>query len=61
MPRRAGGCMSSLQRADLILHRGHPLAGRQPSDKAISLTGKYAPPAGYEVVPTSRARALVAR
>jgi len=38
----------------------HPLAGRQPSDKAISLTGKYAPPAGYEVVPTLRARALVA-
>ncbi len=38
----------------------HPLAGRQPSDKAISLPGKYAPGAGYEVVPTLRARALVA-
>jgi cytochrome c oxidase cbb3-type subunit 2 len=37
----------------------HPLAGRQPSDKALKLTGKAAPPPGYEVVPTARARALV--
>ncbi len=38
----------------------HPTAGRQPSDKALQLTGKYAAPAGYEVVPTARARELVA-
>jgi cytochrome c oxidase cbb3-type subunit 2 len=38
----------------------HPVAGRQPSAKAIKLPSKYAPPAGYEVVPTSRAQALVA-
>lgn len=38
----------------------HPIAGRQPSDHALKLTGKSAPPAGYEVVPTPRARALVA-
>ena len=38
----------------------HPLRGRQPSDQALALTGKAAAPAGYEVVPTARARALVA-
>jgi len=38
----------------------HPVAGRQPSSEALKLTGKFAPPAGYEVVPTPRARALVA-
>ncbi len=38
----------------------HPLAGRQPSDSALRLTGKAAAPAGTEVVPTARARALVA-
>jgi cytochrome c oxidase cbb3-type subunit 2 len=37
----------------------HPVAGRQPSDYAVKITGKAAPPAGYEVVPTLRARALV--
>ena len=43
-----------------FLFEVHPTAGRQPSDKAIALTGKFAPHAGYEVVPTSRAQALVA-
>jgi cytochrome c oxidase cbb3-type subunit 2 len=38
----------------------HPTAGRQPSYQALKLTGKSAPSAGYEVVPTYRARALVA-
>jgi cytochrome c oxidase cbb3-type subunit 2 len=38
----------------------HPVAGRQPSDLAIHLTGRYAPPDGYEVVPSYRARELVA-
>ncbi len=38
----------------------HPVAGRQPSPDALKLTGKYAPAAGEEVVPTLRARALVA-
>jgi len=37
----------------------HPVAGRQPSDYAVRITGKAAPPAGFEVVPTLRARALV--
>lgn len=37
-----------------------PTAGRQVSQYAIKVTGKYAPPAGYEIVPTDRARALVA-
>ncbi|WP_438479451.1 cbb3-type cytochrome c oxidase subunit II [Oleiharenicola lentus] len=37
-----------------------PLAGSQPSAHAIKLTSKYAPGAGYEVVPTQRAVALVA-
>lgn len=38
----------------------HPIAGRQASYDAVKVTGKFAPPAGYEVVPTIRARALVA-
>ncbi len=38
----------------------HPLAGRQPSEWALKLTGRAAAPAGYEVVPTTRARTLVA-
>ncbi len=38
----------------------HPTAGRQASYDALKLTSKFAPPAGYEVVPTARARALVA-
>ena len=46
--------------AHTFLFDVHPLAGRQPSDHALRLTGKAAPPAGYEVVPTTRARALVA-
>ena len=37
----------------------HPVRGRQPSDHALKLTGKAAPAAGEEVVPTARARALV--
>jgi cytochrome c oxidase cbb3-type subunit 2 len=32
--------------------------GRQPSDYALRLTGKDAPPAGFEIVPTRRAVAL---
>ena len=38
----------------------HPVAGRQPSDHAVPITGRDAPPAGDEVVPTFRAQALVA-
>lgn len=34
--------------------------GRQPSDAALNFGGKLSAPAGYEIVPTSRARALVA-
>ena len=43
-----------------FLFETHSTAGRQPSYQALKLTGKYAPPAGSEVVPTARARALVA-
>jgi len=43
-----------------FLFETHALAGRQPSYGAIKLTGRYAPAAGYEIVPTARARALVA-
>jgi cytochrome c oxidase cbb3-type subunit 2 len=32
----------------------------KPSDDAVALTGPHAPPAGYEVVPTHDAKALVA-
>ncbi len=35
-------------------------AGRQPSDYALDLHGRFAPAAGYEIVPTLRARRLVA-
>ena len=38
----------------------HSTSGRQASPQALKLTSKFAPPAGYEVVPTARARALVA-
>ena len=34
-------------------------AGAQPSDQALKLTGALKPPAGWEVVPTERAVALV--
>jgi cytochrome c oxidase cbb3-type subunit 2 len=34
--------------------------GAQPSKEALVLTGEDAPPAGFEVVPTDNARALVA-
>jgi len=43
-----------------FLFEVHPTKGRQPSDRALRLTGKFAPPAGFEVVPAARARALVA-
>jgi cytochrome c oxidase cbb3-type subunit II len=34
--------------------------GDQPSPDALNLTGEFAPPPGYEIVPTAEARALVA-
>ena len=34
--------------------------GNVPSPDALNLTGDFAPPAGYEIVPTAEARALVA-
>jgi cytochrome c oxidase cbb3-type subunit 2 len=43
-----------------FLYTVRPLAGNQPSYKAIKLPAKYAPGPGYEVVPTPRAEALVA-
>ena len=38
----------------------HPVTGRQPSARALALPSKFAPGAGWEVVPTARAVALVA-
>ena len=38
----------------------HPVTGRQPSAHALALPSKFAPGAGWEVVPTARAVALVA-
>jgi cytochrome c oxidase cbb3-type subunit 2 len=46
--------------AHAFLYEVRPLAGNQSSYKAIKLPGKYAPGAGWEVVPTHRAEALVA-
>lgn len=43
-----------------FLFETHAVAGRQPSAHALRLTGASAAPAGFEVVPTARARALVA-
>lgn len=43
-----------------FLYNVRPLAGNQPSYKAIKLPGKFSPGAGLEVVPTQRAEALVA-
>jgi len=43
-----------------FLYEVRPLAGNQPSYKSIKLPGKYALGAGWEVVPTHRAEALVA-
>lgn len=34
--------------------------GQVPSPDALKLTGEYAPPAGFEIVPTDKAHALVA-
>lgn len=38
----------------------HPVAGRQPSTQALKLSSKFSPGPGLEVVPTTRAVALVA-
>jgi cytochrome c oxidase cbb3-type subunit II len=46
--------------AHAFLYEVRSLAGNQPSYKAIKLPSKYAPGAGFEVVPTARAEALVA-
>ncbi|MEO7599186.1 MAG: cbb3-type cytochrome c oxidase subunit II [Opitutus sp.] len=43
-----------------FLFEKRALAGRQPSDYAMKLRGDLAAPAGYEIVPTARAQALVA-
>ncbi|HYP17806.1 MAG TPA: cbb3-type cytochrome c oxidase subunit II [Opitutus sp.] len=43
-----------------FLFEQRSLADRQPSDDAVRFTGALAAPAGAEIVPTARARALVA-
>lgn len=43
-----------------FLFEVNSIAGRQASYQALKLPSKFAPPAGQEVVPTFRARALVA-
>lgn len=40
------------------LYKKQPIEGT-PSEDALPLTGKYAPEEGFEIVPTSEARALV--
>jgi len=42
-----------------FLFEQRPIVG-QPSPKALRLSGQWAPPEGYEVVPSARAEALVA-
>lgn len=42
-----------------FLFERRSIADRQPSDYALRLTGNLAAPAGEEIVPTERARALV--
>lgn len=42
-----------------FLFEQRDLAGRQPSDYALRLTGSLAPAPGTEIVPTPKARALV--
>ena len=46
--------------AHTFLYEVRSTASSQPSYKAIKLPSKYAPGAGFEVVPTHRAEALVA-
>jgi cytochrome c oxidase cbb3-type subunit 2 len=46
--------------AHKFLYEVRSTTDRQPSYKAIKLTGRHAPPEGFEVVPTYRAEALVA-
>lgn len=46
--------------AHTFLYEVRPLAGNQPSHKAVKISGPHAPGDGFEVVPTSRAEALVA-
>jgi cytochrome c oxidase cbb3-type subunit 2 len=43
-----------------FLFEVRPTAGNQPSHKAIKLPSSHAAAAGYEIVPTARAEALVA-
>jgi cytochrome c oxidase cbb3-type subunit II len=46
--------------AHKFLFEERPLAGNQPSYKAVKLPAGFGPADGYEVVPTPRAEALVA-
>lgn len=46
--------------AHKFLFEERPLAGNQPSHKAVGIPAGYGPAEGYEVVPTYRAVALVA-
>lgn len=46
--------------AHAFLYEVRPLAGNQPSHKAVKISGRHAPGDGFEVVPTARAEALVA-
>ncbi|HTI97277.1 MAG TPA: ribosomal protein L7/L12 [Dongiaceae bacterium] len=43
-----------------LFHLHKVEAGAQPSPDALTLPAEFAPPAGYEVIPTDDARALVA-
>jgi cytochrome c oxidase cbb3-type subunit 2 len=50
----------SMMPAHAFLFDVHPVAGRQPSAHALKLSSRFSPGAGLEVVPSSRAQALVA-
>jgi cytochrome c oxidase cbb3-type subunit II len=50
----------SLMPAHAFLFDVHPVAGRQPSAHALKLSSRFSPGPGLEVVPTTRAQALVA-
>ncbi len=49
----------SIMPSHAFLYEVRPIVG-EPAPDRVGLTGPYAPPEGYEVIPNSRANALVA-
>lgn len=50
----------SIMPAYRYLYRLQPIVGQPSEDAVQGLVGPHAPPAGYEVIPTEQAKALVA-